>query len=83
MPSKRKITQRKPQFGNRRSHSMKATRHKFKLNMLNKRIFVPEIGRHVRVQVTARELRTIDKIGLVAFLKRQGITLESLTRRYQ
>ena len=29
MASKRKITRVKPLFGNRRSHSMKATRHKF------------------------------------------------------
>ena len=72
MAGKRKITQVKPQFGNNRSHSMKATRRQFKPNIQSKRIWVPEAGRFVRVQVTAQELKTIDKIGLDEFMKRQG-----------
>lgn len=78
MPGRRNITQKKPQFGNNRSHSLKATRRKFKLNMQSKRIYVPSMKRFIRVRVTAQELKTIDKIGLEAFLKRQGRTLKSL-----
>jgi large subunit ribosomal protein L28 len=78
MPGKRKVTGVKPQFGNNRSHSMKATRRRWNPNMQNKRIFVPELGKWVRVQVTAQEIKTIDKIGLKAFLERQGRTLNSL-----
>lgn len=78
MPSKRKITQTKPLFGSRRSHSMRATRHVFKPNMQSKAIYVPELNRFVRVWVTARELRTIDKIGLVEFLRRHNLSLEAL-----
>ncbi len=78
MAGKRKITAVKPQFGNRRSHSMKATRRQFKPNIQNKRIFVPELDRWVRVQVTAKEIKTIDKIGLKEFLKRQGRSINSL-----
>lgn len=75
MASKRKISTVKPQFGNRRSHSLKATRHQFKPNYQSKRLWVPELEKYVRVKVTAGELRTIDKIGLREFLKRQGRTL--------
>ncbi|GAB4320366.1 MAG: 50S ribosomal protein L28 [Phototrophicales bacterium] len=78
MPGKRKVTGVKPQFGNNRSHSMRATRRTWQPNIQNKRIYVPELKRHVRVQVTAGELRTIDKIGLVEFLKRQGRSIKSL-----
>jgi len=78
MPGKRNITQKKPLFGNNRSHSLKATRRKFKLNMQNKRIYVPSMKQFVRVQATAQEFKTIDKIGLEAFLKRQGRTIKSL-----
>lgn len=78
MAGKKKVTGTKPLFGNNRSHSMVATRRKWKPNLQNKRIYVPELGRHVRVQVTAKELRTIDKVGLREFLKRQGRSLESL-----
>lgn len=65
-------------FGNNRPFSLKATRRKFRLNLQSKRIFVPEMQRSVRVQVTADELRTIDKIGLAEFLKRQGRSIQEL-----
>ncbi|MGQ9908523.1 MAG: 50S ribosomal protein L28 [Candidatus Flexifilum sp.] len=78
MPGKRKITQTKPLFGNRRSHSMRATRHQFKPNMQAKAIYVPELNRFVRVRVTARELRTIDKIGLLEFLRRHNLSVKEL-----
>lgn len=78
MANKRKITQVKPQFGNNRSHSLKATRRTFNPNYQSKRLWVASLDRHVRVKVTAGELRTIDKIGLDAFLKRQGLTVNDL-----
>jgi large subunit ribosomal protein L28 len=65
-------------FGNNRPFSLKATRREFRLNLQTKRIFVPELQRAVRVQVTADELRTIDKIGLSEFLKRQGRSIKEL-----
>lgn len=76
---KRKVSAAKPQFGNNRSHSMKATRRQWKPNMQSKRLYVPELGRSVRVRVSAKEMRTIDKIGLASFLKRRGLTLKSIS----
>jgi len=78
MPSKRRITAKKPMFGHSRSKAFNTTKRQFKLNIQSKRIYVPELDRHVRVKVTAQELKTIDKIGLMAFLKRQGISIKSL-----
>ncbi len=78
MANKRKISTVTPQFGNNRSHSLKATRRQFKPNYQSKRLWVPELDRFVRVKITAGELRTIDKIGLKAFLKRQGKTVHDL-----
>jgi large subunit ribosomal protein L28 len=78
MPGKHKITAAKPQFGNARSFSMRATRRKFLPNMQNKRIFVPELGQFVRVKVSVAELKTIDKIGLPEFMKRRGLSLKAL-----
>ncbi len=78
MPGKRKVTGVKPQFGNNRSHSMKATRRKWKPNIQNKRFYVPELDRWVRLKVTAKEIKTIDKIGVQEFLARQGRTLKSV-----
>lgn len=78
MAGRHKITQKQPMFGNNRPFSLKATRRKFHLNMQTKRIYVPELQKYVRVQVTAGEIRTIDKIGLPEFLKRQGLSLKGL-----
>jgi len=80
MASKRKITGTKPLFGQSRSKAFNTTKRQFKPNLQNKRIFVPELDRWIRVKVTAKELKTIDKIGLLEFLKRQNISVNSLIR---
>lgn len=51
-----KVTGRKPSFGNRRSHSLRATRHKQGLNLQVVRL---EDG--TRVRLTTRELKTLRK----------------------
>lgn len=80
MASKRKITGTKPLFGQSRSKAFNTSKRQFKPNLQNKRIFVPELDKWVRVKVTAKELKTIDKIGLLEFLKRQDIPLSQLVR---
>ena len=80
VPNKRKITQKKPLYGNNRPFSLKATRKHQDPNLQWKRIFVPKLGKTVRVKVSTKEMKTIDKIGLEKFLKRQGRTLESVVR---
>lgn len=79
MASKRNISGKKPMFGHNRSKAMNATKRQFKTNMQTASIYVPELGRTLKVRVTAKELKTIDKIGLDAFLKRRGISINSLT----
>lgn len=78
MANKRKITRVTPQFGQSRSKAFNTVKRKFKPNIQSKRYYIPSAERHVRVFVTAKEIKTIDKIGLEAFLKRQGRTVESL-----
>lgn len=80
MASKNKITQTKPMFGQSRSKAFNTVKRKFKPNLQRKRIYVPEIEDFVQVRVTAKELKTIDKIGLPEFLKRQGKSLEWLLK---
>ncbi len=49
-----------PMFGNRRSHSMRATRHKFKPNLQTVR--VPENGVLVRKTLCTKCIKTMAKI---------------------
>jgi large subunit ribosomal protein L28 len=78
MAGRRKVTGVKPLFGNNRSHSMKATRRKWEPNLQSKRFYIASADQWVRLKVTAKEIKTIDKIGVVEFLKRQGRTVNSV-----
>lgn len=78
MASKRNISAKKPMFGHNRSKALNATLRQFKTNMQTVSIYSPELGRPIRLRVSAKELKTIDRIGLDVFLKRRGIALKQL-----
>lgn len=52
-----KITNKKPLAGNRRSHSLRATKHSQKVNLVNVTL---EDG--TRIKTSAREKRTLSKL---------------------
>jgi len=54
-------------------HVTKTVKRQFKPNLRNKRIWVTELGRYVRVRVSARGLKTIDKNGAFKTLKEAGL----------
>lgn len=54
------------------SHSNIKTPRWQKANVQRRRLWVPELGRHVSVKIATSDLRTIDKIGLLAFAKQHG-----------
>jgi len=57
------------------SHSNIKTMRWQHVNVQQRRLWVPELGRHVTLKVTTSDLRTIDKVGLVAYAKRHGLDL--------
>ena len=69
-----------PKSGNRVSHSHKKTRMRQLPNLHDKRLFVPELGRTVRLRLTTRALRTVTKKGLMAFLRDEGLKLKDVVR---
>ena len=66
------------QTGHRVSHAKNKTKHVFLANLQNKRVYVPEEKRWMRLRVTTRMIRTIDKLGLKGTLKKFGITLADI-----
>jgi len=74
------ITGKGPLVGNRVSHSHHKTKRRQLPNIQDKRIFVPELGKMVRLRVSTRALRTIDKKGLTAFLRDNNLRLKDITR---
>jgi large subunit ribosomal protein L28 len=59
------VTGKKTAVGNRRSHSMRATKRKFYPNLFYKNIKDPETGLVYRIRVSAKGLRTLRKHGIV------------------
>ena len=57
------------------SHSNTKTKRWQHLNIQARRIWVPELGRFVTLNVTTRDIRTIDKIGVFQYAKRHGVKL--------
>ena len=60
MSKKCALTGKKPLTGNRVSHSHKKTKRRQLPNLQSKAIYVPELGRSVRVRLSTRALRTSD-----------------------
>ena len=65
------LTGTKPLVGNNVSHSKRRTKRRFNPNLQNKRIFVQEINKWIKVKLTTRALRNMEKIGTYKYLKQQ------------
>jgi large subunit ribosomal protein L28 len=62
------VTGKRPITGNNVSHANNKTRRRFLPNIQQKRFWVEEENRFVTLKVTARGIRTIDKVGIKAVL---------------
>ena len=79
MARKCEVTGKGPLVGYNVSHAHNKTKKRQLPNLQKKRIFVPELGRSVRIRVSTSALRSIDKLGLVPFLRKNGMTLRDVT----
>lgn len=70
------ITGRRKLRGNSVSHSNIKTARWQNVNVQRRRLWVHELGRFVSLRLTTRDLRTIDKVGLLAFAKKHGLRVE-------
>ena len=78
MSRKCQISGIKPLVGNRVSKSNIKTKRKQFPNLQTKNIFVPELGRKVKIKLSVSSLKTIDKIGLLPYLKKENIKLTDI-----
>ena len=66
-------------FGHNVSFSKRRTNRKFKANIQSKKVYIPELGTSVQIQLSTHAMRTIDKKGLTAYLKSEGKSLKDIT----
>ena len=58
------VTGKGPTTGNNVSHAHNKTRRRFLPNLQSKRFYVPSEARYVRLRVSAKGMRIIDKKGI-------------------
>lgn len=63
------ITGKKPLVGNRVSHSNHKTKRRLEVNLRNKRFWFEEENRWIRLRLSARAMRLIDKVGLAEVVR--------------
>jgi large subunit ribosomal protein L28 len=64
------LTGTEPTFGAQVSHSHRRSSRRFDPNIQTKRYFLPSEGRTVRLKLSARAIKTIDRIGIEAAVVR-------------
>ncbi|GAB2686946.1 50S ribosomal protein L28 [Thalassiella azotivora] len=64
------VTGTRPGFGHRISHSHRRTKRRFDPNIQRKRYWVPSLGRTVTLTLTAKGIKTIDRDGIEAVVRR-------------
>ncbi|MEH0820125.1 MULTISPECIES: 50S ribosomal protein L28 [Micromonospora] len=72
------VTGAEPSFGNAVSHSHRRTRRRWNPNLQSHRYWLPSEGRWVRLTLTAKALKTVDRKGIekvVAEMRAKGVKL--------
>ncbi len=59
------LTGSRPSSGNSVSHANNKTKRRFKPNLISKRVWDPKLKRYVKMRITARALKTLDRKQLV------------------
>lgn len=83
MPRKCTISGTIRQAGHRVSHAKNRTKHMFDVNLQTRKFLVedpstPGVKRSVRLRLSTRMLRTIDKIGLDQALRQNNMSISDL-----
>lgn len=73
MARKCSVTGKKAMTGNYVSHANNSTKRRHHLNLVKKRIWVPEESKWVTVKLTTRALKTVKKNGAGSVLIRAGL----------
>ena len=70
MARKDQITGKGPMSGNHVSHANNKVRRRFNVNLQKKRFFVPEEDRWITLRVSTQTIKTINKNGISAVLRK-------------
>tara|TARA_B110000438_G_scaffold295498_1_gene338579 strand:- start:207 stop:446 length:240 start_codon:yes stop_codon:yes gene_type:complete len=73
------VTGKRPLVGNNVSKSNVKTKRKQFPNLQTRKLYVPELDKKIKVRISTSALKTIDKVGLMAYLKKQNLKLSDIS----
>lgn len=73
--AKSDITGKRKLLGHHVSHSNIKTKRWQNVNIQTRRVWIPEQGRFVTLKLTTRDIRSIDKLGVIAYAKKFGVSI--------
>ena len=74
------LSGKKPMFGNNVSFSKRRTNRRWDPNVHDKSIFVPTLGKSLRLRISTHAMRIIDKKGIEAYCRDQNISMAQLQK---
>ena len=72
------LTGKRRNVANNVSHAHNKTKKVQNPNLQWKRVFLPEEGRHIRMRLSTRAIRNINRMGLKAYCRRLGVDYAAL-----
>ena len=73
-----KITGKRPRVANNVSKANNRTKRRQLPNLQFKKVFIPELGKNVRLKLSVKAIKTIDKHGLLPYLRKKGLSLQDI-----
>ena len=73
-----KITGKRPLVANNVSKANNKTKRRQLPNLQKKKYFIPELGKTIQLKLSASAIRTVDKYGLLEYLKKENISLSDI-----
>ena len=73
-----KITGKRPRVANNVSKANNKTKRRQFPNLQSKKVFIPELGKNIRLKLSVKGIKTIDKYGLLTYLKKKGLSLSDI-----
>tara|TARA_B100000614_G_scaffold66367_2_gene58756 strand:- start:1516 stop:1755 length:240 start_codon:yes stop_codon:yes gene_type:complete len=73
-----KITGKRPRVANNVSKANNKTKRRQFPNLQSKKIYIPEMGKSVKLKLSTKAIKTIDKYGLLPYLKKKGLSLSDI-----
>lgn len=64
------ITGKRAMVGNHVSHANNKTKRRFEINLLEKKFYLPEQQKNIKLKVSAHGLRVINKLGIEEAVER-------------